>query len=149
MSNPQPKRLKTPSARQRKAANLISENIIADKPRSVGAILQEAGYSKSTALRSTQVTRAEGFLAVLEQAGITDDKLAQVLNDGLTASKAVVMGVKSEESFVDVQPDYAVRHKYLETGLRLKGHGKVDGGVNVNFNNFAQDFRQKYPIDAT
>lgn len=119
--------LKTPTARQRKAAQLVSENLKADKPRSVAELLEEAGYSKSMALRSTEVTRSQGFLAVLEAAGVTDDKLAIVLNDGLEAE------------------DLNTRHKYLETGLRLKGHGKADN-ISVTFNSAAQVQRNEYNL---
>jgi len=83
-----------------------------------------AGYSPATAENPKKVTSSIGFRELIEKMGISDEKLSQVLDDGLGATKAIVMGVKSEESFVDVQPDYLVRHKYLETALKLKGYSK-------------------------
>lgn len=112
--------------KQIKASQKILENIGKDKPEPIGKILKDVGYSKNTADTPTLVTRSKGFMELLEKAGVTDDKLAKVLDEGLNASKAVVMGRESSESFVDIQPDYPVRHKYLETALRLKGHGSKD-----------------------
>lgn len=132
---------KTPTPKQQKAAELISENIRKDKPEPIGKILKAAGYSDSISEKPAFVTRSQGFIELLEKAGVTDDKLAKVLDEGLTASRAVVMGKDSGDSFVDIQPDHAVRHKYLETGLRLKGYGgnKDDRGVN----NFIQVINEK------
>ena len=68
--------------------------------------------------------------------GVTDEKLAQVLNEGLEANKTVVMGKDSNESFVDIQPDHPTRHKFLETGLRLRGYAKDEApNFNINFIN--------------
>jgi hypothetical protein len=141
----QRKPLKTPTPRQSKAAILLSENINAEKPRSTGEILKEAGYSDSTAQRSTQVIQSEGFQAVLEMAGISDKRLAATINDGLDAQNYLkterVEGIgknrlKTEE--IITIPDLNTRHKYLETSLRLKGYGKIDNTFNFNFVNNAR-----------
>ena len=118
---------RTPTPRQRKAAQLIAENSRADKPKSLRGILLEAGYSQDIADRPRMVTQSDGFLAILDEAGVTDDNLAKVLGDGL----------KDENS--------GIRHKYLETGLRLRGHGKTSD-LSVNFNNFAQNQRNDYQL---
>lgn len=99
---------------------------------SIRKAMREAGYAPNTASQTTKLTNSEGFKQLLEQLNVTDDRLAKVLDEGLGASKAVVMGIKSEESFVDIQPDFAVRHKYLETGLRLRGYAKEEGNQNLN-----------------
>lgn len=124
----QRKPLKTPTPRQKKAAQLLVENGSSATPKPIGQIMKEAGYSNAIATAPSKVTRSEGFLAVLEAAGVTDDKLAIVLTDGLEAS------------------DLNTRHKYLETGLRLKGHGKSEGGMSVTFNNVAQAQRNDYQL---
>lgn len=81
----------------------------------------------------------------MEKAGVTDEKLTTVIKEGLDARKAVVMGKDSQESFVDVQPDYAVRHKYLETALRVKGIGQDKGSTNIqNFGQMIMAQRDKY-----
>lgn len=64
------------------------------------------------------------FTDILEKHGVTDDKLASVLMDGLEANRTISAIAGKEANggtvdFVDV-PDYATRHKYLETGLKVK-----------------------------
>lgn len=136
---------KQPTTRQIKAAQLLSENIIKDKPDSVETIMKQAGYTDSVARRSTQVTRSQGFMALMDSIGISDEKLAQKLDEGLEATRAVVMGSK-EDSFVDIQPDFQVRHKYLETGLRLKGLGKEAPSINIGFHVKSDDQRKVYDL---
>ena len=74
---------------------------------------------------------------LMEMMGTTDAYLNQKLNEGLEATKTIsVIPVKQKEAqenstdlpnansknieFVDVD-DFAVRHKYLDTALKLKG----------------------------
>ncbi len=64
--------------------------------------------------KTEKLTQSNGWKELMEKF-ISDDKLAKVLDEGLEAGK------KTEEG---IEPDYAVRHKYLETGLKLKGHYK-------------------------
>jgi hypothetical protein len=109
--------------RQKKAIKHIEEG------DSVSKAMKKAGYAPSTAKNPDHLTKSLAFKEVLESVGITDLKLGERLNEGLDATKAVVMGVKSEESFVDVQPDFMARHKYIETSLKLKGH-MVDKPTN-------------------
>lgn len=149
----QRKPLKTPTPKQAKAAKLILENTGSDQPRTLGSILKEAGYSEQTAKTPGQVIDSDGFQGILERAGVTDDILAETLNDGLRAVTFVktekVTGVgktriKTED--VVLVPDINTRHKYLETGLRLKGHGKQVGDFSINFNNYAKQQRESYDL---
>lgn len=141
---------RNPTARQIKAAKLISENLSADKPKPVGALLKEAGYSDNQAARPSDITQSVGFQKILEDAGVTDEKLSKVLDDGLSATDK------------NGQPDYSVRHKYLETGVKLKGHvsGTPDTPPPVQNNQFnfisselVEDFtkhileKTKMPVD--
>jgi hypothetical protein len=117
--------------RQKVAVTKIIEN-----HGNVSKAMKEAGYPPTTYANPSNLTNSKGFRELIDQMGITDEKLIKVLDEGLGATKAVVMGVKSEESFVDVQPDYAIRHKYLETGLKLKGYARDEPlNFNVNFIN--------------
>ena len=64
--------------------------------------------------------------------GISDHALVETLKDGLLASKGFRIKVSKDKFEIKHEPDHPTRHKYLETGLRLKGHGpnaKID--VNV------------------
>lgn len=127
------------SPRMVKAAHLLA------KGGSQSEAMRLAGYSEAIAKTPGKVTRTAAFQELMEKIGLTDAKLAQKLHEGLEASRIVVMG-KDDDSFADVQPDYAVRHRYLETGLRLKGLGKEAGDVNINFHSHADGQRGKYGI---
>jgi len=78
-----------------------------------GAMLEE-GYSKSTACNSTKLTSTQGWKYLMEK-HLSDEKLAQVHDEGLKATKTYKSG---EETITD--PDYAVRHKYLDTAYKIK-----------------------------
>jgi len=133
------------TVKQIKAVQYISQG------DSVSRAMLKAGYSKATAKNPDHLTERKGFIELLEIVGITDDKLSTVLNEGLSATKAVVMGKESADSFVDVQPDFMIRHKYLETALKLKGHTKENttnnntlvipilGGLSVQSNSGDQE----------
>lgn len=76
------------------------------------------------------------FTDILEKHGVTDDKLASVLLDGLEANRTIstISGKEANGGtvdFVDV-PDYAVRHKYLETGLKVKNKFPTNDGTTVD-----------------
>lgn len=144
---------RSPTPKQRKAVQLMSENVSADKPRSLKSILKEAGYSDNMSKRPSKVIEGDGFQRVLEEAGITDDILAETLSDGLRAvtfvkTEKVTGAGKSRIKTEDVVlvPDINTRHKYLETGLRLKGYGKQAGDININFNGHAQEQRKVYDV---
>ena len=106
--------------------------------------MREAGYSPATAKTPQKLTESKAFAQIMEESGITDIKLSEVLKDGLEATKAVVMGKESTESFVDVQPDYAIRHKYLETGLKMKGLVPKDAMPGSNFIQINNTLKGKY-----
>lgn len=136
-----------PTPKQRKAAALVIGNLQAPKPQPIGAILIQAGYSLPVSKKPTKVTESEGFIKCIEEAGATDDKLAQVLNEGLAAMSYIkterVEGVgkgrlKTEE--VVVMPDLNTRHRYLETALKLKGHNlnKPERPTGDTYNTFVQ-----------
>lgn len=65
------------------------------------------------------------FQELMDEMGLTDIALLNVGAEGMT--QAVKQSITGE-----VHPDYAVRHKYWETMLKLKGKMKEAGDVNVN-----------------
>jgi len=80
----------------------------------------KAGYSPNTAkLASTNIENhsvKSYMVKLMDQMGLTDEKLMQSLQEGLnTANKIFGTG----DNFVET-PDYAVRHKYLDTALKLR-----------------------------
>lgn len=105
--------------KQRIAAKELVEN-----GGSVASALRKAGYSEAIVKNPQKVTQSLGFTEVLETMGISEARLAQVLKEGLSATKLVATGKDGvDDSFLNIQPDFAVRHRYLETGLRLLGYG--------------------------
>jgi phage terminase small subunit len=97
--------------------------------------MRDAGYSETTA-RCKSVKKVEELKPTIEELmekmGITDERLLDTLNRGLDATKVISANVIARDGegmadahsmtkdFVDVE-DFAVRHKYMETGLKLKG----------------------------
>lgn len=81
----------------------------------------------------------------MEEAGLTTKILVQKLKDGLDATKVIVMGKESGESFVDIQPDHPTRHKFLETALRVKGVNN-ETTPSVHFHQHLEQKRSDYDV---
>lgn len=97
----------------------------------------------------------EAFMDAMHRAGIDADVLAQTIRNGLNASKTVIVrdpgAVDTDESknsaFVQEVPDHAVRHKYLETSLKVAGLVSSDAsGITNNFIYVSSSQEQKYGI---
>lgn len=70
----------------------------------------------TAAVMAHEYLRKPNVVRALERAGINDDRLAKVAEEGLRATRPVIRGDK-----VYTVEDYAVRHKYLDTIHKLKG----------------------------
>ena len=116
----------TPTPKQIKAAENILANIGSEKPKTIKEVLLDTGYSDTIATTPSAVTQSVGFLRALEMAGVSDDKLSKVMNDGLEALR-------------NGEPDYAVRHRYLETAIKVKGHVKPEDTGGNQYNTFIQN----------
>lgn len=84
----------------------------------------------STPVLSKTEKRLESRLSALDKHNVTDERLAKVLDEGLNAGKVVeetVNGMVVER----VEPDHAVRQKYLDMGMRAREWGIVEK-VSVN-----------------
>lgn len=93
-----------PTIKQRKAIEMVGKGMPITKA------MKEAGYAESTSENTTKLTRSNAWNELLSKK-LSDDKLLKVLNEGLEADRKL-----GDE----LEPDYSVRHKYLETGLKLK-----------------------------
>lgn len=87
--------------------------------KSLSKAMSESGYAEASAKNPQLLSSSSGFIEALKEAGVTEEKLSKVLNEGLEATKVIVMGKESKESFVDIVPDHPTRHKFLETGLKV------------------------------
>ncbi len=127
-----------------KAVQKIREQIIKKaiiEGKSNAEACRLAGYaettvsSKATEIVDRVVGKSGGISAVMDEAGISDRKLVKKLAEGLDATKvisAVLIAPSGEEmkeasgatkDFIEV-PDFIARHKYIESGLKLRGHLK-------------------------
>ncbi len=84
-----------------------------------------AGVKGHRLIRSDKIQNA--IKSIAEQ--IPDELLVQVHLEGLNASRTI----KTEDDEI-VEPDYAVRHKYLDTAHKLKGTYAPDRSLNLNVN---------------
>lgn len=93
------------------------------------------------------------IVELMEEMGLTDPILHNKLAEGLEANKQLAaraifkkdaptgqsahelpVATSMTDDFIEV-PDFAVRHKYLETAFKLKGRLLKDTGVNIDGNN--------------
>lgn len=108
----------------------------------VSRAMLDAGYSKAMAKNPHKLTRTKGWKELMDEF-LPDDDLLRVNTEGLNAVRTISANVivKSDDpkvrtkqasardvDFIDV-PDYAVRHKYLETAYRVKG--KLDNSLKI------------------
>ena len=75
----------------------------------------EANYSPKTAATTGKLTRSKGWLELTEKT-LSDRALLKVHREGLGATQ-VRFTPEGEQIRVE---DYSTRHKYLETGYKIK-----------------------------
>lgn len=83
-----------------------------------GAMVKH-GYSPSTAKRTNKITSTKGWQKLVQK-HLSDEKLAKVHSEGLAATKYESRLIGKGESEIVEVPDFAVRHKYLDTGYKVK-----------------------------
>lgn len=112
MPKPEGKRTKLiGTLKQRRAVQFMAEN-----GGVVSTAMLKAGYSPVTAKVPGKLTKSPTFQQLLDQY-LPEDKLLQVGQEGLAATKVVTSHTEPDSEV----PDFAVRHKYYETGLKLRG----------------------------
>ena len=108
-------RLKSPTLKQRKLANLIVKNLgNTTKTKPMGRLMREAGYAESISKDPKQVIESKGFIAILEKVGCTDQAIAKQLKRSL---------FKKGEGYYD----YLIRDKGIGRLLVLKKHTNTFG----------------------
>lgn len=110
--------------KQKKAIKEITEN-----NSSIRQAMKKAGYRDIN--RTSNLTKSKAFKELMEQMGITDEKLVTRLDEGLDATTKGL-------------PDYAIRHKYIETSLKLKNHTQDNSGAN--FYQIIQEQKNQYGL---
>lgn len=131
--------------KQKRVAKDILESIgkPKNKNKSVGKAMLDAGYSPAMAKNPHVLTKSNGWKELMEKY-LPDEKLAAKLDEGMESMKQIgarkiVQGAKTGheirvdsstevDDFIEV-PDYAVRHKYVETALKVKG--KLTNNIDI------------------
>jgi DNA-binding CsgD family transcriptional regulator len=90
----------------------LIKGIVAGKSQTQSAV--DAGYSvRSAAALAThtlkKVNVRNALLAAMQKAGITDEALADKMREGMDA--------QTDKD----RPDHAIRHRFLETALKVRG----------------------------
>ena len=101
---------------------------ITEKHISVSKAMLNVGYDKVTAAKPQNLTKSKGFKELIANMGVSDEDLAEILSGGLRATKIITSPSEPDREY----PDWATRHKYLETGLKMRGYvNKDDNTTNV------------------
>lgn len=102
------------SMRAKKAlANMLENGGIA------GPAMLKAGYSPAMASNPHRLTKGKNFQALLKK-HLPDSLLAKVHAEGLGAFKFETQLTGKGESEIVKVPDFSTRHKYLDTGYKVK-----------------------------
>jgi len=133
-----------PTVRQRKYVKGLVEG------KSMTQAARDAGYSETTALNAKEKIESKPavqnlFVQLMETAGITDEKLAQRLAEGLDAEETKFFqkdGIVMDSRDVIA---YGERRAHLEIALKLKGH-LTDKAVNVNIS-IAEILAASFAVD--
>ncbi len=101
------------------------------------AIMVYSAKNKTTAaVIGSENLKKLNMAESLQALGLTNHQLAKDVREGKDKSTKFF---GSRDDFIEI-PDYGVRHRYLETALRLSGHGP-NRDVNVKV-----DARQQYYV---
>ena len=100
--------------------------------------MRDAGYAFNTIKRPKNLLESDGWHELLETY-VPDDKLAKVLDDGLAANRYLTPKKQV--------PDHPTRHKFLETGLKLKGRLSGDDSATVQTANIQINFIQQSKLN--
>lgn len=106
--------------KQKKLAKAVIDNIRKPtKAKSLGKLMKEAGYSDSQSKHPSTITQSKGFIAILEEAGCTDELIAKQLHRALN---------KNGEDYYD----YVIRDRSIGRLLVLKKHTNSFGEEAVD-----------------
>lgn len=89
------------------------------KGTSIRRAMREAGYSKTTAKTTGKLTRSKGWQELIDKF-ISEEALMKVHREGLSATQTRFTPEGEQIKITD----FATRHKYLETGYKVRGRIK-------------------------
>lgn len=124
--------------------------VMVAKGGSTSQALREAGYSEAIARNPQKVTKSQGWQEAMITYGLTPAKLFKKLNEGLEASKVEVIDVVTkdgkERREATKAPDHAIRHKYLDTALKVAGAYQNSEGGSLHFHQHIATNRDSYQL---
>jgi len=131
MKKKRPKKKIEPNNRQKELVKYVSENV----GLSMEQAMKDLNYSPSYA-RSGRIKKTLSWKSLMRKY-LPDKKLVKVVNDGLGANRVISAMNPNKQAtgattdFIEV-PDHAVRHKFVETALKMKGRlvERVDATTN-------------------
>ena len=108
--------------------------------------LETAGYSESTINKSMKKVIGKDSIqsalhVIMENSGITDEFMMEKLKKGMDATK--IHGTRDD--FIEIE-DFSVQHKFIETGLKLKGH--LDKKVDIVYHKSHEDQLRELQDDS-
>jgi len=112
---------KEPQDRQKELLKYMSENV----GISMSQAMKDLGYSESYSNSPDKIKKTKGWKSLMRKY-LPDRKLCKVVKQGLDANRIIsAMNTGKQASgatsdFIEV-PDHAVRHKFVETALKMKG----------------------------
>lgn len=137
---------KEPSLRARKTALIMLGN-----GGNASAAMREAGYSPGMVNNPHKLTKSKAFRELIEEY-LPDDLLLRTHLEGLSAitNKSTIVGYEKIKKgrpipIIEVlaEPDFNVRHKYLETAYKITGRLKEQNTtvpIQINY----EAMRERY-----
>jgi len=98
--------------KQKLALKKLSENV----GMPIGKAMKEAGYTEATSKTPKRLTATKGWAELLEEY-LPDKKIIKALDEGILATKWRGSFTEPDKKV----EDYAVRAKYTELALKVKG----------------------------
>lgn len=88
----------------------------------ISKAMRDAGYDDTTAKNPKNLTESKGWAELVGEY-LPDDTLTKVHKEGLEATLQIYKNNNATKQIelVDEKPDFAVRHKYLDTAYKIKG----------------------------
>lgn len=143
---------KNPTTKQKRAVEIIAENIGKQKEVVMGKVLREAGYSKSTSETPTRVTNSKTWEQLLEKTlnergllkkhkqliqsttlshyifpnAMTDQEITKIIIDGIPGAKVVNIHRNTQWARAHFSiPDNGIQFKSLELAYKIGGKMKT------------------------
>ena len=130
---------------------LIASKIFENGRISVSKAMKEVGYSDAYSTHPDKLTKTKSWIELMEKY-LPDEKIVRKIDEGLEANRVISAVNTGKEAsgatsdFIEV-PDFAIRHKYVETSLKIKGKldNKGEDSPSLIFNFYGNRLRSSNP----